>query len=201
MQAYLRKPEGMKPMFSRQMVDLSLELHIPPQSLYQMMFCLRQREVPHIGRLWQKYGDGSKRLARDVKTLRRMRGFSSSGEFYEGVATNESFEKDFRPVSCRPSLKPVMLIVTLDLYFRLTPATMVAETPEVAELARMMKVKAADVVEIMEEFQLHDPCLRRRKPAAGGELAEPCREVWQRFGNGEIETLAALAAQMKEYFR
>ncbi|MBQ4147965.1 MAG: hypothetical protein II593_08310 [Prevotella sp.] len=31
MRLYLRKPEGVKPMYSKEMVKLALELHIPPQ--------------------------------------------------------------------------------------------------------------------------------------------------------------------------
>ena len=30
MQLYMRKPVGLKRMYSRQMVDLSIELHLPP---------------------------------------------------------------------------------------------------------------------------------------------------------------------------
>ena len=35
MQLYLRKPVGLKPLYSRELVELSIELHIPPQQLYQ----------------------------------------------------------------------------------------------------------------------------------------------------------------------
>ena len=37
MQLYLRKPVGVKPMYNREMVKLSLELHIPPQQLFQRL--------------------------------------------------------------------------------------------------------------------------------------------------------------------
>ena len=37
MQIYLQKPVGMKPMYSRKMVDLSMELHIPPTVLFNKM--------------------------------------------------------------------------------------------------------------------------------------------------------------------
>ena len=40
MQAYLQKPEGVKPLYSRTMVDLSLELHIAPQALQARMLQL-----------------------------------------------------------------------------------------------------------------------------------------------------------------
>ena len=37
MQIFLQKPVGMKPLYSRAMVDLSLELHIAPQVLHSKM--------------------------------------------------------------------------------------------------------------------------------------------------------------------
>ena len=37
MQLYLRKPVGVKPIYSRQMVELSIELHIAPQQLFARM--------------------------------------------------------------------------------------------------------------------------------------------------------------------
>jgi len=199
MQLYLRKPAGVKPMYSRGMVELSLELHVPPHVLYARMFDLRRAGTPRMERLWQTYGDNPKRLARGVRMLRRMQGFSNAEAFYDGVGVNESFEKDFRPIPSVPGMTPMMLIIILDLYFRLTPATMVCETPEIAELARLMRIKAGMVVEVMDVFQACDPYLKRR-PAADGPLAEPCRDVWKRFGNGNPEVLSALAAQLKEYF-
>lgn len=41
MQLYLKKPEGVKPLFSRHLIQLSLELHIEPKILYAQMFRLR----------------------------------------------------------------------------------------------------------------------------------------------------------------
>ena len=38
----------MKPMYSRALVDLSLELHIPPKNLYEQLFKLRHRDTPII---------------------------------------------------------------------------------------------------------------------------------------------------------
>ena len=37
MQIYLQKPVGIKPTFHRKMVDLSLELHMPPNFLFNKM--------------------------------------------------------------------------------------------------------------------------------------------------------------------
>ena len=145
MQLYLKKPVGVKPLYSKAMVELSLELHIAPQVLYQQMFRLRQIDTPQMEKLWAKYGKNPRKLSREVNLLRQMNGYGTAGEFYEGVDVNESFEKDFRPVSDDTKVRPVDLIMILDLYFRLTPLTMVAETPEIQELAKMLKMTAGEV--------------------------------------------------------
>ena len=54
MQLYLKKPEGVKPLYSRGLVDLSLELHIPPQFLYKQMFKLRSLDTPRHE--WKSFG-------------------------------------------------------------------------------------------------------------------------------------------------
>lgn len=198
-QLYMRKPVGVKPIYSRGMVELSLELHIPPQYLYEQMFRLRRLDTLRISRLWDKYSGSPKRLAKDVAKLRQMRGFFSGGEFYNGVAVCETFEQDFRPVHGCEDLTPVMLIIILDLYFRLTPITMVEETPDIQELARLMKIKAARVVEVMDAFRICDPYLAYLGDSDSA-LLKSCRRVWQRFGNDTPEKLSAQAAQMREYF-
>lgn len=199
MQLYQRKPAGIKPLYSRGMVELSLELHIPPHYLYEQMFRLRRAGTPHLERLWATYGENPRRLSRDVKKLRSMAGFSNAAAFYEGVAVNESFESDFRPVPSCGGIMPMMLIIILDLYFRLTPATMVRNTPEIAELAKPMGMKADTVVEVMETFQALDPYLNR-KDAEPSQFTEECRKIWKRYGNGNPEELSSLAAQLKAYF-
>jgi len=201
MQLYLKKPEGLKPIYSRPMVELGLELHIEPAFLYEQMFKLRQLETPRMEKLWERYGNNPKRLAKGVKLLRAMKGMGNAEQFYEGVETQEQlWEQDFKPLEEEPSLKPVMLLLTLDLYFRLTPNTMVAETPEIQELARLMRVKEAKVVEIMDIYQVCDPYLNRSEIVLS-PLLRACQRMWNRFGNANPEKLAALAAQMKEYFR
>lgn len=200
MQLYLRKPAGVKPLYSKPLVDLALELHIPPQYLYAKMFRLRQIDTPKLQRLWDTYSRSQKRLSRAVALLRRMKGFGNAGEFYDGVAAAESWELDFKAVDGAPEFTPIKLIMVLDLYFRLTPATMVEETPEVVQLAKAIKVSAADVCRAMDAFKHCDPYLNR--PYMGSEeLALACQEVWNRYGNDNPEKLAALAAQMKDYFK
>lgn len=200
MQIYLQKPVGMKPMYSRKMVDLSMELHIAPDILFNKMCQIANLETPRIEHIWETYGNNPRKLSRAVSLLREMRGFNNAEEFYDGVETNESFEKDFRPIADDETLTPVMLILILDEYFRLTPITMVAETPEVQQLARLLKLKPQKVVEVLEVFQHCDPYLNR-KDVVISPLLLPCQLVWRRFGNAKTEDLASYATQLKEYFR
>ena len=200
LQLYLQKPVGIKPMYSKGMVDLSLELHIAPNVLFNKMCQIANLETPRVERFWELYGNNPKKLKRAVNLLREMWGFNNALEFYDGVETNESFEKDFRPIAEGTTLTPAALTLILDLYFRLTPITMVAETPEVQELAKLMKQKPEAVVDVLEAFQLCDPYLNR-KDLAVGDLALACQQVWRRFGNANPEELASYAEQLKEYFK
>ena len=200
MQIYLQKPVGMKPMYSRKMVDLSLELHISPERLFNKMCQIANVETPRVEHFWEIYGSNPQKLARAVKLLREMKGFNNSEAFYDGVEVNESFERDFRPLAENSRFTPVMLILILDLYFRLTPQTMVAETPEVQELARLIKVKSTEVADVMEVLQHCDPYLNRRD-VSFDPLLIPCQEIWRRFGNSNVEALASYAEQLKEYFK
>ena len=200
MQIYLQKPVGVKPVYSRRMVDLSLELHLPPRQLYARMCKIATLETPRIEHIWQTYGHNPQKLERAVRLWREMRGYGHADEFYEGVEVNETFERDFRPLAEGDSLTPVMIILILDLYFRLTPLTMVAQTPEVQELARLMKIKASEVVDVLEVLQHCDPYLGR-KDKCDSALLQPCTEIWRRFGNGDTKALTEFAGLLKEYFK
>ena len=200
MQIYLRRPVGVKPVYSREMVRLGMELHIHPQTLTAKMQELASLETPRVEHIWQTYSDNPRKLTRAARLLREMKGFGRADEFYEGVEINETWERDWQPLTENEQLTPVMLILVLDLYFRLTPATMAKETPEVQELARLMKISTANVVELLEVFQHCDPYLNRRD-VTFSPLLLPCQSVWQRYGNGDTEALANLAGQLKEYFK
>ena len=211
MELYLQKPIGIKPMYSKAMVDLSLELHIAPNLLFNKMCQIANLETPRIEHIWEVYGQNPRKLKRAVNLLREMWGFNNALLFYEGVETVESFEKDFKPIADGTKLTPVMLILILDVYFCLTPITMVPETPEVQELAKLMKLKPEEVAEVMEAFQHCDPYLRstsdrlasakNRKDVVWNNLLLACQQVWRRFGNAEQQDLASYANQLKEYFK
>ena len=200
LQLYLQKPVGIKPMYSRGMVDLSLELHIAPNLLFNKMCQIANLETPRVERFWELYGNNPKKLKRAVNLLREMWGFNNAMEFYDGVETNESFEKDFKPIADGATLTPVALTLILDLYFRLTPITMVPETPEVQELAKLIKQNPEAVVEALEAFMHCDPYLNR-KDVVMGDLVLACQQVWRRFGNANPEELASYAEQLKEYYK
>lgn len=199
MQLYMRRPMGLKPLYSRQMMELCIELHLTPQFVYGKMFELRNAASARLKRLWERYGDKPAKLKRDAALVRSMAGFSKGDTFYEGVTIIETFEKDFRPIPKCGNITPVMLILILDLYFRLVPATMNENTPEIQELARTMRTKATDIVKVMDVYQILDPYLKRDELMIT-PLLKPCQQVWRRYGNGDIGELAAQAAQMKQYF-
>lgn len=200
MQVYLKKPVGVKPVYSKMMVDLSMELHIAPQILFNKMCEIANLETPRIERIWQEYGANPRRLNRAVSLFRQMKGFGNNEEFYEGVDVQETFERDFRPVNDDTSVTPVMLILVLDLYFRLTPITMVSETPEIQQLGRLIKIPAKEVANIMDIYQHCDPYLNR-KEVVFSPLFPACQDIWQRYGNWDTEQLASYARQLKEYFK
>ncbi|SDO50693.1 hypothetical protein L6466_01295 [Prevotella communis] len=200
MQIYLHKPVGVKPLYSREMIDLSVELHIAPQILRSRMQQIATLETPRIERIWRTYADNPRKLARAVKLLREMKGFGSAGDFFQGVEVQETFEKDFRPLAEDERFTPVMLILILDLYFCLSTITMVEETPEVQELAKLLKLKSSDIVMVLDVFQTCDPYLNR-EASVDSALLLPCQQIWQRYGNMEPHVLAAYAEELKEYFR
>ena len=149
--------------------------------------------------LMERYAKNPRKLAKKVEKLRGMSGFGSADIFYEGVEVNESFEKDFRPLDDSTVLTPVMLVMVLDLYFRLTPQTMVTDTPEVIELAKVMQIDASDVVAALAAFRNCDPCLAHKQKIPT-QLDAHCLRIWQVHANEGQEKLSALAQQLKEYF-
>jgi len=200
MQIYLRRPVGVKAVYNREMVSLALELHIHPQVLANKMQQIAKLETPRIERIWHNYCDHPEKLARAVRLLRGMWGFGRADEFYDGVEVNQTWEKDWEVLPEHAPLTPVMLTLVLDLYFRLTPGTMVRQTPEVQELARLLRISADSVVELLDMFQYCDPYLNRND-VTFNPLLTPCQQIWQRYGNDDTVALAALAEQLKEYYR
>lgn len=199
MQLYLQNPVGVKPALSKQVVDLGIELHLHPTIIYSKLKEIANLSTPRIEKIWNTYSNNPKKLARAARMLRSMKGFGSAEEFYEGVEVNESFELDFKPVEGDSEVTPVMLILILDVYFRLTPITMVASTPEVVGLSKKIKIKPEKIASILSTFQVCDPYLRRK--AKGDEyLLEPCRELWHRYGNSSTEALTDKAKKLSTYF-
>lgn len=203
MQLYLKRPQGVKPLYSRALVKLALELHIEPNYLYQQLYRLEQKDTSWLQQLWDTYGEKPRMLSRKAKMVRRMEGFGNHKAFYEGVEVNESWEKDFRPFDeskGETSLSGVKLIMILELYFRLIPDTMVPNTPEVKALAKLIRSTPEEICEVMEVFRFCDPLLTQGDIMIH-PLLTPCMQIWKRFGTETPETLSALAAQLKEYWK
>ena len=200
MQVYLKKPVGVKPVYSRDLVQLGMELHIAPQFLAEKMEQIARLDTPRLERIWQNYGENPRRLTRAVRLWREMRGFGAASEFYEGVELNEGFERDFHPLDADKRLMPVSLILVLNLYFQLIPSTMVAMTPEVAQMARLLGVPVDLVVEILRLYQHCDPYLNRKEQGKSA-LSEACHQIWQRFADDTPEQLSAFAEQLVAYFQ
>ena len=206
MQLYLKKPVGIKPMYSKAAIELCLELHIPPQIVYQKMCAIANLETPRIERIWNEYAQNPRRLSRAVKLLRQMKAFGND-DFYEGVDIQETFETDFRPIAPDTVVTPIMLIIILDLYFRLTPITMVVETPEIQDLSRLLKLPAQDIVDIMHIYQQCDPYLKPHpRPLSFREgslesITSACQAQWRQYGNVDPTALAEYASKLKEYYK
>jgi hypothetical protein len=181
------------------MVELGMDIHIHPSVLHAKMSQLAKLDTPRMERIWQTYGKDPQKLARAVSLWREMRGYGNADEFYDGVEVAETFEPDFKPVSADSALTPAMLIIILDLYFRLTPITMVSETPEVKEMAKLLKVESGMVVSVLDLYQLIDPYLNRKEISLS-PLLLPCQEIWQRFGNDDLEHLAEFAKELRAFY-
>ena len=200
LQQYLRKPVGTKPLYDRAMVDLSLELHIAPQSLQARMQQIERQPTPWLSHLLRLYSKRPSRLDRAVALIRQMSGFGAEADFYDGVEIRETFEKFFRPLEEDSRLTPMMLVIILDLYFQLTPSTMVSQTPEVQQLARLMKTPAELVVDVLNVYQYCDPYMKREN-IFFSPLLVPCQQAWTRYGDSDTNQLNALAEELKDYFR
>lgn len=199
LQLYLKRPTGVKAVYAREAVDLAVELHLPPQFIHQQLQEMDRRDRLVLQLVWKTYAQKPRRLAKDITRLRKMKGFGCEQAFYEGVEVRNTFEDFFLPLTEDYELKPVMLVLVLDLYFRLVPHTMVVDTPEVAELARLMKLKPEKVVQVLETFQACDPYLMRTTEASLPLLA-PCQQVWNRYANGQPTLLEEQAEAFRAYF-
>ncbi len=198
MQLYQKKPVGVKSEYSHPVVELGLELHIPPKTIREQMRVLERHATPSLQRLWNKYANNQRRLACDVKQLRQMSGFGDPGLFYDGVATTQPFERDYRPIDDSSDITPVMLTIILNLYFELTPNTMVSETPEVLDTASLLGVKPEEVVNVLNIYQTFDPILKR-KPLPSSPINDEAQRLWQCYYN-QPELLQNNVEKLKQYF-
>lgn len=178
---FLKRPQGVKRLYSKDLVDVALELHLHPTYIHRKLMQLRSIDTPRLQRMWDRYATSPRRLSRGIALLRQMKGFGNADAFFAGVTEEtETWEKDFQPIAFtlpdgkpNTSLTPAMLIMILDLYFRLTPLTMVPETPEVQELAKLMRINPTQVAEELAPDAAYFEALHR--------LQMPDERVGQEF--------------------
>lgn len=200
MQLYLRKPCGVKPLYNRDAIDLCLKIHVEPEVIHEKLLSLDASATPWLKDFRSRYEANPNKLKRAVDKTERMMGFGSAGAFFQDVETHETFEKDFRPLPDCEGLTNVMLTLMLDLYFKLTPPTMVAETPEIIDLSKRLRVKPELTVRVLVTFQYCDPYLNRKNPPRS-PLFDACLAVWSRYDGCTPETLSSTSADLMEYFR
>ena len=204
-QLYLKNPAGIKPMLSKSVVDLSLELHILPSEIYARLLSIDKLDTPRIKRIWRTYSVSPRKLNKAVRTLRNMNGFGMGEQFYEGVAMSESFEHDLRAIEGEGDLMPVTLIPVLHLYFLLIPMTMECHTPEVRELGRLLKQKPETIVRVLHTFLLCDPFVAGKEGDKEPEAPTPsllaaCKDIWQRYANIAPDELEDIAVSLRQCF-
>lgn len=199
MQLYQKSPVGVKSEYSRPVVELALELHIPPKTLKEQMETLKEHTTPSLQRLWDTYADNPRRLTRNVKRLRQMMGFGNGDAFYKDMNMRLPFEHDYLPITPAAKLTPVMLTIILSLYFQLMTNTMVAETPEVQDMAHLLGLKPEEIVEVLKIYQTFDPILRR-DPLPHSPLNDEAQRIWQKYNNEAPDVLTATVERLKEFF-
>ena len=182
MQACKKKPDEVKSPWSKTMVDLAIELHIHPKTLFEKMEQLLDHKTASLQKIWDTYTDNTRRLNKDAKRVREMKGFGDADSFFMGVESTDSFETFYLPVADDTKLTPAALTILIDLYFMLTPNTMVEETPEVADVARMLTLTTKEVVDVLSVFQTFDPILKR-KALPTSPIVEATRRTWDEYAN------------------
>ena len=72
-QLYLRKPVGLKPLYSKVVIDLCSEIHVSPSEVYSKMEAIDKLQTPRVERLWRTYSGNPSKLRRAVELLRQMK--------------------------------------------------------------------------------------------------------------------------------
>jgi hypothetical protein len=66
-------------------------------------------------------------------------------------------------------------------------------------MAKLLKVEPSMVVSVLDLYQLIDPYLNRKEISLS-PLLLPCQEIWQRFGNDDLEHLAEFAKELRAFY-
>lgn len=201
LQLYLKSPVGIKRLYSRSVVNLSLDLHVSPQFIIKKMHDIEEYKdkIPSLTRIWNAYAYDEKKLGVAVETLKRMRGFGKPSKFYKDVTSTTSFEKMFLPISGHKNIIPAMLVMVLDVYPTIMPTAMEVDTPEILELSKLLGISKKEVLQIMTTFVLCDPIMNRPKDEEDS-LYKACNEVWREYANDSPQKLKKKAIELKDYF-
>lgn len=201
MQLYLEEPVGLKPLYSRSLVNLSLDLHIEPQLILKKMQEIEESKdkTPSLKFLWDTYSDDKEKLDEAVRKIRKMRGFGKPEKFYKNVKTVSSFESMFLPIEGYKNIIPVMLIMVLKVYPTILPTAMEVTTPEIVDLSKLLGIKPKSVLKIMTTFLQCDPIMNRKKDEDDA-LYKACLEVWREYANDTPDKLRKKVEELKDYF-
>lgn len=88
----------MKRLYSKDLIDVAMELNLPPAFLHQKMMRLRRIDTPRLQRIWDSYANNPRKLARGIKLLRQMNGFGTARAFYKDVREVDTWQNDFKPI-------------------------------------------------------------------------------------------------------
>ena len=201
MQLYLKSPIGIKPLYSKSLVNLSLELHIEPQTILKKLqeFAENKDKTPSLKLLWDTYSKDEKKLDETISQIRKMRGFGKPDKFYKNVQTVSSFESQFLPIEGYKNISPVMLIMVLYVYPTILPTAMEETTPEIVELSKTIDLKPRSVLKIMKTFLMCDPIMNREKDE-NDTLYQACLEVWREYANDTPDKIKKKVEELKDYF-
>lgn len=204
-QIYMKRPEGLKPPYSRDMVALALELHIHPEFLYEKMELLAKPRSRIFRALATRYKGHPRLLVNDIRKRDQLAGFGLGDAFFEGVEIEETFERDFRPAVEGSDVTPMMVVIIFNLYFHMLPPMISPGLPEVVALAKRLRISPDEMSEVMLSLLDADPYYPNYSHES--KFAAVCHDIFARYcGDGhaltedEARRLERDAAAMLEYF-
>ena len=155
LQLYLRKPVGIKPMYSRAMVELAMELHIAPQILFSRMGQLaalqaRLEAVREKEKLRYDTGRLAEDIRRQVESI--LSGETDSEVFYKNILDQMIVYRDGK-VEVRLNLLPMKWAFVLERMARIQRQLQEENAPENPVCNSEWEMSGKSEVEKNEENQ------------------------------------------------